>query len=117
MLPEFMDIARTGSSTNPDSKSQERPLLDWLLQRYGDTPKTRAKQWIASGRVSVRGVVIRKPHQIMPDPGDALELSGRKATTLDFGSGWVIHPRVTLLYLDTALAIVNKGPGLISVPA
>jgi 23S rRNA-/tRNA-specific pseudouridylate synthase len=32
-------------------------------------------------------------------------------------SGWQIHPRVSLLYLDSALAIVNKGPGLISVPA
>src|SRR5208283_1218294 len=33
------------------------------------------------------------------------------------GSGWQIHPRVSLLYLDSDLAIVNKGPGLISVPA
>ena len=50
-------------------------------------------------------------------PGDALELLDRQATTLDCGSGWQIHPRVSLLYLDAALAIVNKGPGLISVPA
>lgn len=93
------------------------PLLDWLLRQYPDTPKTRAKQWIAAGRVSVNGVVIRKPHQVIPDPGDTLELGGRHASTLDCGSGWQIHPRVSLLYLDAALAIVNKGPGLISVPA
>jgi 23S rRNA pseudouridine1911/1915/1917 synthase len=67
--------------------------------------------------VSVEGVVIRKPHEVMGDPGDALELQGRHATTLDCGTGWQIHPRVALLYLDSALAIVNKGPGLISVPA
>jgi 23S rRNA pseudouridine1911/1915/1917 synthase len=65
----------------------------------------------------VDGVVIRKPHQIIADPGEALELGGRRATTLDCGSGWQIHPRVSLLYLDSSLAIVNKGPGLISVPA
>ena len=53
----------------------------------------------------------------MPDPGDALALGGHHAATLDCGSGWQIHPRVSLLYLDAALAIVNKGPGLISVPA
>jgi 23S rRNA pseudouridine1911/1915/1917 synthase len=53
----------------------------------------------------------------MLDPGPALELSGRRSITLDCGSGWQIHPRVSLLYLDTALAVVNKGPGLISVPA
>ena len=93
------------------------PLLDWLLRQHPDTPKNRAKQWILAGRVSVNGVVIRKPHQTMPDPGDTLELGDRHATTLACGSGWQIHPRVSLLYLDAAFAIVNKGPGLISVPA
>jgi 23S rRNA pseudouridine1911/1915/1917 synthase len=93
------------------------PLLDWLLRKYPDTPKGRAKQWIVAGRVSVSGSVIRKPHQLLTDPGDTLELDGRHATILDCGSGWQIHPRVSLLYLDSALAIVNKGAGIISVPA
>ncbi|MHB8522405.1 MAG: RluA family pseudouridine synthase [Limisphaerales bacterium] len=93
------------------------PLLDWLLRKHPDTPKSRAKQWILAGRVSVNGVVIRKPHQAIADPGDTLELRDRHAITLACGSGWQIHPRVSLLYLDSALAIVNKGPGLISVPA
>jgi len=94
-----------------------KPLLDWLLLQHPDTPKSRAKQWILAGRVCARGVVIRKPHQTMTDPGETLRLRGRHATALDCGSGWQIHPRVSLLYLDSALAIVNKGPGLISVPA
>jgi 23S rRNA pseudouridine1911/1915/1917 synthase len=94
-----------------------RPLLDWLLLKHPGTPRSRAKQWILAGRVSVNGVVIRKPHQTIADPGDTLELGARHATTLACGSGWQIHPRVSLLHLDSALAIVNKGPGLISVPA
>jgi 23S rRNA pseudouridine1911/1915/1917 synthase len=94
----------------------ERPLLEWLLRKYPDTPKTRAKQWIMAGRVSLAGTIIRKPHHLCADPGEALELGHRHATTLDCGSGWQIHPRVTLLHLDSALAIVNKGPGLLSVP-
>jgi 23S rRNA pseudouridine1911/1915/1917 synthase len=94
-----------------------RPLVDWLLQKHPTTPKTRAKQWIAAGRVSVSGRVIRKPHEVISDPGDGLKLLDRQASTLDCGSGWQIHPRVALLYLDAAFAIVNKGPGLISVPA
>jgi 23S rRNA pseudouridine1911/1915/1917 synthase len=97
--------------------SNRGPLLDWLLRQYPDTPKSRAKQWIQAGRVSVNGVVIRKPHQVIVDPGAALELGDRHATTLSCGAGWQIHPRVALLHLDSALAIVNKGPGLISVPA
>ena len=93
------------------------PLLDWLLRKHPDTPKSRAKQWILAGRVSVNGVVLRKPHQTIADPGNSLELRDRHATTLACGSGWRIHPRVSLLYLDASFAIVNKGPGLISVPA
>jgi len=95
----------------------DKPLLDWLLLKHADTPKTRAKQWILAGRVSVRGKVIRKPHEQISDPGDTLELQGRHATTLGCEGGWQIHPRVSLLYLDASIAIVNKGAGLISVPA
>lgn len=94
-----------------------RPLLDWLLLKHPDTPRNRAKQWIQAGRVSVNGVVIRKPHETLRDPGGALVLGDRHMTTLDCGTGWQIHPRVSLLHLDSAIAIVNKGPGLISVPA
>jgi 23S rRNA pseudouridine1911/1915/1917 synthase len=99
------------------TETNAKPLLDWLLRKHPDTPKNRAKQWIMAGRVSVKGVVIRKPHQPIADPGDTLELLARNATTLACDEGWQIHPRVSLLYLDAALAIVNKGPGLISVPA
>src|SRR5438477_11364465 len=84
-----------------------RPLLEWLLQRHPDTPRSRAKQWILAGRVSVNGIVIRKPHLLISDPGDGLALLDRQATHLDCGAGWQIHPRVSLLYLDSAFAIVN----------
>lgn len=100
-----------------DTASVEKKLLDWVLQRYPDTPKTRAKQWIQAGRVSVGGVVRRKAGELLTDPGNTLELSQRRAPTLDCGSGWRIHPRVRLVFLDVALAVVSKGPGLISVPA
>jgi 23S rRNA pseudouridine1911/1915/1917 synthase len=97
--------------------TQFSPLLDWLLRKHPNTPKSRAKQWIVAGRVSVNGVIIRKPHQTITNPGDTLELSDCHATTLACGSSRQIHPRVSLLYLDSAFAIVNKGAGLISVPA
>jgi 23S rRNA pseudouridine1911/1915/1917 synthase len=34
-----------------------------------------------------------------------------------FGSGWPIHPRVSVLWLDESLAIVNKGAGLLALSA
>jgi 23S rRNA pseudouridine1911/1915/1917 synthase len=98
-------------------ENKESTLLDWLLRQHPDTPKSRAKQWILAGRVTVNGTVIRKPHHALADPGAGLVLQGRHAATWDCGRGMQIHPRVTLLHLDTALAVVNKGPGLIAVPA
>jgi 23S rRNA pseudouridine1911/1915/1917 synthase len=67
--------------------------------------------------VRVNGEILRKPHQVIDDPTHRLELLQRAPTTLDCGAGWLIHPRVSLLYIDSAVAVVNKGPGLISVPA
>jgi len=94
-----------------------RPLLDWVLALYPTTPKTRAKQWILAGRVSVGGVILRRPHQPVSEPGETLQLLDRRATTLECGAGWQIHPRVALVFLDAAFAIVNKGSGVLSVPA
>ena len=49
--------------TTKDSPEQsKRPLLEWLLRKYPDTPKKRAKQWITAGRVSVNGVIVRLPN-------------------------------------------------------
>ncbi len=93
-----------------------RRLLDALLLKHPETAKARAKQWILAGRVSVNGVVVRKPHQPVSE-SDIVELGGRHVTALDCGAGWRIHPRVSLLYLDASIAVVNKGPGLLSVPA
>ena len=93
-----------------------KPLLDWLLLQQPGTPKARAKQWILAGRVSVNDQVVRKPHQPVAE-SDRVELGARHATTLDCGSGWQIHPRVCLLHVDPFLAVVNKGPGVLSVPA
>ncbi len=91
--------------------------MDWLRLKHPSTPKTRAKQWIVAGRVSVNGRVIRRPHELICDPGEGLSLLDRQPISLDCGPGWQIHPRVALLYLDAAVAIVNKSPGLVSVPA
>jgi 23S rRNA pseudouridine1911/1915/1917 synthase len=87
-------------------------LLDRLLQQFPETPKTRAKQWITAGRVTVNGAVNRRPNHPLPDAA-VIELRDRQSTSLPCPQQ--IHPRLELLHLDTALAVVNKGPGLLSV--
>jgi 23S rRNA pseudouridine1911/1915/1917 synthase len=92
-------------------------LLDSLLQKYPDTPKKRAKEWIVAGRVRVNGSVVRRPQEVVPDSA-AVELLDRHAQTMECGPvGLPIHPRVLLLHLDAALAVVNKAASLLSVPA
>jgi len=105
------DERLTTKDTNP------RTLLDLLLEKFPDTPRKRAKEWILAGRVSVAGTVIRKPNQRLPDPSGTLELQGHRLAALVLDKEWRIHPRLSVLYLDPSLAIVNKGAGLLSVPA
>jgi 23S rRNA pseudouridine1911/1915/1917 synthase len=105
-------------TTGDSTERPTRPLLEWLLKKYPDTPRKRAKQWILAGRVSINSVVIRQPNTMIPNPSDTIELLDRNATALDCGpDGWQIHPRVAILHLDAALAVVNKGAGLLSLPA
>jgi 23S rRNA pseudouridine1911/1915/1917 synthase len=104
-------------TTGDSTEDQMRPLLEWLLRKYPDTPKKRAKQWIVAGRVRVNGEVIRQPNQVMPDPHDTLEMQGRRSTSVTLEEEWRIHARLGLLYIDASLAVVNKGAGLLSVPA
>ena len=108
-----MSIIRSAKA----SVEGRRPLVDWVLLRHPETPKTRAKQWIQAGRVRVNGAVLRRPHQLLEDPGNRLELLGRQAANVECRNGWQIHPRVALVHLDASLAVVNKGSGLLSVPA
>lgn len=115
--PPSSHISSNPSDAGGASRRKGDTLLEWLLREYPDTPRSRAKQWILAGRVFVNGVVARKPHLAIEAQKDSLSLGNRNASTLDCGPGWQIHPRVSLLYLDSELAIVNKGPGLISVPA
>lgn len=118
--PEESEQETSPSKTPPltpqnAAADNTKTLLEWLLLAHPNTPKVRAKQWIMAGRVKVNGVVQRKPHLRLTNPGEGLDLGSRHAGTLDCGEGWLIHPRVSLLYLDSAVAIVNKGPGLLSV--
>ena len=45
-------------NTGDAASKKTSPLLHWLLRKHPDTPKTRAKQWITAGRVSVDPPVL-----------------------------------------------------------
>lgn len=96
----------------------QKPALEWLAQKFPDSPKKRLKEWFAHGRVQLDGEVIFKPHLQLTDPGDRLTMGiPNPAARIFFKSMPTrIHAQVNLLYIDSSLAIINKGPGLLSVP-
>jgi 23S rRNA pseudouridine1911/1915/1917 synthase len=104
---------------NESPESAEKTALEWLALRHPDSPKKRLKEWFAQGRVSLDGQVVMKPHLRLEDPGDRLRLGeggALSAKVLFRRMPTRIHAQVNLLYIDDSLAIVNKGPGLLSVP-
>ena len=53
----------------------------------------------------------------MKDPGDSLTLGKPDSTVASWVHRKKIHPKLTVLHLDSSLAIVDKGAGLLSVPS
>jgi hypothetical protein len=66
------------SATMLDSENEPevKPALEWLSERYPDSPRKRLKDWFAKGRIQLDGVVIKKPHEQITDPGDRLSMGG-----------------------------------------
>jgi len=100
-----------------DQTPSEKTALEWLSEQFPESPRTRLKQWFSAGRVRLDGLVLRKPHTRMADPGERLSL-GDVAEHASFSRSMPtrIHAQLNLLYIDSSLAIVNKGCGLLSVP-
>lgn len=95
-----------------------KTALEWLALKHPDSPKKRLKEWFAKGKVQLDGQVITKHHIRIEDPGARLTMGRAQPAALVFAKRMPvrIHAQVNLLYIDSALAIVGKGPGLLSVP-
>ncbi|MFP4282001.1 MAG: RluA family pseudouridine synthase [Opitutales bacterium] len=98
----------------PDPPS--RPLLDWLAERYPDSPRKRLKGWFAAGRVRLDGETVRQFHLPAEAPGERLEVVGVEASTGKVESDLRLHQGARLVYLDKAVAVINKRAGILSVP-
>ncbi|MFU8848028.1 MAG: RluA family pseudouridine synthase [Opitutales bacterium] len=102
--------------TTPET--EQKTALEWLARDYPDSPKKRLKEWFAHGRVQLDDQPLTKPHLRLEDPGARLRMGEPVAGAKVFFKSMPtrIHAQVNLLYIDSSLAIVNKGPGLLSVP-
>ncbi len=84
-------------------------LLDFLQRRYPDSSKTTLRKMLQNDRVTVNGVIERVGSRQI-SPGDKVA-SGNDAErrTLD--------KRVSILFEDDDLLVINKAAGILSVPS
>jgi len=104
-------------SMDDHDQAPERTLLEWAQVLCPDTPRKRLKQWIAAGRFYLDGKAVSQAGLRMPDPGDSLALGAPDSSVASWEHRKKVHPKLTVLYLDESLAIVDKAAGLLSVPA
>lgn len=99
-----------------EDEPEVKPALEWLHASYPDSPRKRLKEWFAKGRIQLDGVVLKRPHEQITDPGDRLSIGDTPPPVFFRHMPTRIHAQANLLYIDSSLAIVNKGAGLLSVP-
>ncbi len=87
----------------------EGPLLAWLLHALAPMNRTRVKQLLRHGRVSINGVV-RTRHDHPLRPGDRVVIHA--ATRADHS---LQEAGIAIVFEDDALIVIDKPPGLLTV--
>ena len=85
--------------------------LDRLLRdKLGNISWNRARQLIATGKVSVNGCTVLDPSTRV-HPGDQVHLNPTAPKV-----GTRHSPPIPVLYVDSQIVVVNKPPGISTVP-
>ena len=87
------------------------PLLPWLLAALAPMPRTRVKQLLRFGQVTVNGVpTTRFDHPLAA--GDRVAIATDRA---DPGGEALTAAGVRIVHMDNDLIAIDKPPGLLSV--
>ncbi len=84
-------------------------LLDLMQAKLGGMTVTSIKQLLRSRRVQVNGAICTRGDQALKAADEVTILSQAGTTTLH-------HPKLSLVYEDDYLLVVNKKQGLLTVP-
>lgn len=85
-------------------------LLDFMQSKLGGMTATSIKQLLRARRVQVNGAVCTRGDQALSAGDEVTILSQAGSTTLH-------HPKLSLVYEDDYLIVVNKKQGLLTVPS
>ena len=84
-------------------------LLPFLLSKMGGMTRTSIKQLLGQRRVTVNGA-IQTRHDVPVHQGDTVTISSGR------GNGELHHPKLSIVYEDEWLIVVEKKVGLLTVP-
>ena len=90
------------------SPSQPSKLLDFLLAAMSDRKRTTVKDYLKHRQVMVNGVVTTQ-FDLELKAGDHIDVN----TSREFQT--LRNPRLSIVYEDDDVIVVNKGYGLLSV--
>jgi len=85
-------------------------LLELMQAKLGGMTQTSIKQLLRARRVQVNGAVSTRADQALKAGDEVTILSQAGTTTLH-------HPKLSLVYEDDYLIVVNKKQGLLTVPS
>lgn len=92
------------------SPTADAPLLAWLLEALRPMSRTRVKQLLRHGRVSVNGTITTR-HDHPLRPGDRVAIARGIAAT----DRSLEEAGVAIVWEDDALIVIDKPPGLLTV--
>lgn len=109
--------AMHGGSCNPMKRKNNTilhataptTLLDLMQAKLGGMTVTSIKQLLRSRRVQLNGAICTRADQALQPRDEVTILSQAGNTTLH-------HPKLSLVYEDDHLLVVNKKQGLLTVP-
>jgi 23S rRNA pseudouridine1911/1915/1917 synthase len=105
-VPPAPSMTSPAPERNLPPPTAAAPLLDWLLTALTPTNRTRVKQLLRSGRVSVNGTpVTRHDHPLRPGDRVSVARDAPAARPAD----------VVVAYQDDALVAIDKPAGLLTV--
>jgi 23S rRNA pseudouridine1911/1915/1917 synthase len=87
------------------------PLLTWLLGALRPMNRTRIKQLLRHGRVSVNGTTTTR-HDHLLQPGDRVAIARARVVP---AAQVLADAGITIIREDDALIVIDKPPGLLTV--
>lgn len=91
--------------TNLPAVTEPGPLLPWLLATLAPMSRSRIKELLTRGAVSVNGTPTTR-HDHALQPGDRVTLGQPRTNRL---------PQVNIVHEDDALVVIDKPAGLLTV--